>query len=215
MTDSSDARASAGHAAPDAADARASAGSATPDAADARASELSAAPDAADARASAGSATPDAVDTADARDAPDAILRRAALRGRAAGLGYAGAVTPAEAWALREAGAATLVDVRTHAEWTFVGRVDGAPLVEWRAFGAQQPNPRFLEQLAVHAPRDVPVLFLCRSGVRSHAAAIAATADGWPVALNVLEGFEGELDGDGRRGSRGGWRSAGLPWVQS
>jgi rhodanese-related sulfurtransferase len=148
-------------------------------------------------------------------DAPDTILQRAAARGRAAGLDYAGEVTVAEAWALQRAGAATLIDVRTHAEWTFVGHVEGAPLVEWREFGAQQPNPRFLEQLAVHAPRERPVMFLCRSGVRSHAAAIAATANGWPVALNVLEGFEGDLDADGRRGNRGGWRRAGLPWTQS
>jgi rhodanese-related sulfurtransferase len=146
---------------------------------------------------------------------PESILARAADRGRRAGLAYAGAVTPAEAWALHEAGAARLVDVRTGAEWTFVGRVADVPLVEWRAFGAEAPDPRFLDRLAARAPRDEPVLFLCRSGVRSDAAATAAAAAGWRIALNVLEGFEGELDAHGRRGARGGWRRAGLPWVQS
>ena len=127
----------------------------------------------------------------------------------------AGDVTPREAWALLRAGAARLVDVRTEAEWTYVGRVDGAPLVEWRSFGAEQPNPRFVEQLREASPPDVPVMFLCRSGVRSRAAAEVATRAGWRAALNVLEGFEGDLDDDGRRGAIGGWRKAGLPWSQT
>ncbi|MFM1992125.1 MAG: hypothetical protein RJA99_5082 [Pseudomonadota bacterium] len=155
-------------------------------------------------------------------DAPDSggtgaadLLARAAERARGAGRSYHGDVTPAEAWALHRAGAARLVDVRTQAEWTYVGRVDGVPLVEWRAFGAQQPNPRFAEQLAEVAPRDLPVMFLCRSGVRSKSAATVAAEAGWRVALNVLEGFEGELDEAQQRGRLGGWRLAGLPWVQS
>jgi rhodanese-related sulfurtransferase len=146
---------------------------------------------------------------------PEPVLQRAARRGRDKGLPYRGEVTPAEAWALHRAGAARLVDVRTEAEWTYVGRVDDVPLVEWRAFGASDPNPRFVEELAALVPRHEPVMFLCRSGVRSHAAAQAAADAGWTVALNVLEGFEGEIDDDGRRGTRGGWRKAGLPWVQS
>jgi rhodanese-related sulfurtransferase len=147
---------------------------------------------------------------------PEAVLERASVRAVAAGRRpYYGDVTPAEAWALHRAGAATLVDVRTEAEWAFVGHVDGVPLVEWRAFGAQVPNPRFVEQLREHAPTDLPVMFLCRSGVRSQGAAEAATRAGWRVALNVLEGFEGDLDDEGRRGTLGGWRRAGLPWLQS
>lgn len=145
---------------------------------------------------------------------PAALLERAARRGRDKGLTYLGEVTPAEAWALHRAGAARIVDVRTRAEWTYVGRVDGVPLVEWRAFGASQPNPDFLDRLREHAPPELPVLFLCRSAVRSHAAAQLAHGAGW-TTLNVLEGFEGDLDADGRRGTLGGWRRAGLPWVQS
>jgi len=142
------------------------------------------------------------------------ILARAAQRGRDKGLAYHGEVTPAEAWALHRAGAARIVDVRTRAEWTYVGRIDGVALVEWRAFGAAQPNPDFIGQLREHAPADRPVLFLCRSAVRSHAAAQLAHGAGW-TTLNVLEGFEGDLDAHGRRGTLGGWRRAGLPWVQS
>ncbi len=160
------------------------------------------------------SATEDAQPLAD--DAtPEALLQRATRRARDAGRPYGGDATPAEAWALHRAGAARLVDVRNEAEWTYVGRVDGVPLVQWRAFGAQQPNPHFLEQLAEVAPKDVPVLLLCRSGVRSQSAAKAATQAGWTAAINVLEGFEGDLDEGQRRGRLGGWRLAGLPWVQS
>jgi rhodanese-related sulfurtransferase len=159
--------------------------------------------------------SPDAAGADDAAADTAELLARAAERGRSRMLPYHGELLPAEAWALLRAGAASLIDVRTLAEWTYVGRVDGAPLVEWRAFGAQQPNADFIAQLAAQAPRDRPVLFLCRSGVRSHAAAQLATASGWTTAINVLEGFEGELDADGRRGAVGGWRKAGLPWVQS
>ncbi len=146
---------------------------------------------------------------------PDVILDRAAQRKRDVGLPYAGAVTPAEAARLMEAGVATLIDVRTRFEHEYVGRVPDAPLVEWRALGAPQPNPDFVEQLDALPDKREHVMFLCRSGVRSHAAAIAATEAGYEHAYNILEGFEGDLDETGHRGTRGGWRKAGLPWVQS
>jgi rhodanese-related sulfurtransferase len=146
---------------------------------------------------------------------PSALLERAARRARAADRPYGGDALPVEAWTLHRAGAAQLVDVRNEAEWIYVGRVDGVPLVQWRLFGAEQTNPRFIEQLAEVAPRDEPVLLLCRSGVRSQAAAAAATAAGWAMAINVLEGFEGDLDEARQRGRIGGWRRAGLEWVQS
>ena len=155
-----------------------------------------------------------AADDADVADVAT-LFERAAERARSAGRPYPGDVTPSEAWALHRAGAARLVDVRTEAEWTYVGRVDGVPLVQWRAFGAQQPNPRFVEQLAAQVPREQPVMFLCRSGVRSQSAAKVATEAGWRVAMNVLEGFEGDLDAAQQRGTLGGWRRAGLPWIQS
>lgn len=145
----------------------------------------------------------------------DAILARARERAQAKGLSYFGEVTPTEAWALMRAGAARIVDVRTHAEWTYVGRIDGTPLVEWRALGAQQTNPDFIDQLREQVSPDTPVMFLCRSGVRSHGAAQLATQAGFARSLNILEGFEGDIDPNGHRGTLGGWRKAGLPWVQS
>ena len=145
----------------------------------------------------------------------DAIFARAAERAAALNLPYAGAVTPEEAWRLHSAGAATLVDVRTRPEWEFVGHVAGVPLLEWRRYGEQRPNPAFAEELESLAAKDEPVLFLCRSGVRSHHAAELAARRGHARAYNVLEGFEGDLDPAHRRGSLGGWRRAGLPWIQT
>lgn len=139
-------------------------------------------------------------------------------------MSYAGDVTPAQAWdLLRDNPDAVLVDVRTAAEWRFVGVPDtsslGRPIlrVEW-VDGAGQLNPEFLEQLADSLSRNrsttAPLLFLCRSGQRSAAAASAATAAGYAAAYNVSDGFEGPLDGDGHRGNAG-WRTHGLPWRQS
>jgi len=141
------------------------------------------------------------------------IKQAAADRGRKMGLPYAGALTPAEAHALMQAGAA-LVDVRTEPELAYVGSVPDSVDVEWQIYPGR-PNPDFLQQLAAAVPKDQPVMFLCRSGARSNAAANAATRAGWKEAYNVLEGFEGDKDAAGHRSSVGGWRKAGLPWVQS
>ena len=148
-------------------------------------------------------------------DEMHAIFARAEQRARASRLPYAGAVTPREAWALQRAGAATIIDVRTRAEWELVGHVPGTPLVEWRRYGEDQPNAGFLAQLDNVVSRDEPLLFLCRSGVRSHHTAETATRAGFLRAYNILEGFEGDLDADRRRGTQGGWRHAGLPWMQT
>ncbi|HEY8721669.1 rhodanese-like domain-containing protein [Pengzhenrongella sp.] len=137
---------------------------------------------------------------------------------------YAGDLTPAQAWELLEGDErAVLVDVRTAAEWRYVGVPDvgslgRAPaLVEWIGYPSGAQNPRFLDQLAaagLAAGDGRPVVFLCRSGVRSIAAAQAATAAGLGPAYNVLEGFEGGVDRAGHRGATG-WRAAGLPWSQA
>ncbi len=146
---------------------------------------------------------------------PATILDRAAVRAKDQGLPYAGLVTPTEAYALMLAGAATLVDVRTRFEHEYVGRVPDTPLIEWKPLGAAEPNPRFVEQLETLDGKREHLLFLCRSGVRSHAAAAAAATAGHAHAYNILEGFEGDLDpATGHRGVTG-WRSAGLPWIQS
>jgi len=146
---------------------------------------------------------------------PDAlaIKEAAAERGRQKKLPYAGALTPAEAFALMQSGA-KLVDVRTKPELQYVGRVPGSLAVEWQTYPGSQQNPDFLQQLAQVAKPEDTLLFLCRSGVRSHGAAAAAAQAGWRDSYNVLEGFEGDKDAEGHRGKLGGWRKAGLPWVQ-
>ena len=136
---------------------------------------------------------------------------------------YAGDIDPASAYAvLTDRPEAVLVDVRTRAEWSYVGAPDltalGKPVLqlEWVRFPGGVRNDGFVDELAAAGVgKDAPVLFLCRSGVRSIAAAEAATAAGWTDARNVLEGFEGNPDGAGHRGTTAGWKAAGLPWKQS
>ena len=144
----------------------------------------------------------------------DDIKKQAAERAKKMGLPYAGALLPAEAHQLMQAGA-KLVDVRTQPEVLYVGKVPGAATVEWQTYPGSKPNPEFLAELAALVPKDQPVMFLCRSGARSHAAAEAAMRAGWKETYNVLEGFEGDKDAAGHRNTVGGWRKAGLPWVQS
>lgn len=142
-----------------------------------------------------------------------AIKQAAADRARQLRLPYAGALTPAEAHALMQAGA-KLVDVRTLPELLYVGRVPGSLPVEWQTYPGNHLNPEFLAQLAQVAKPDDTLMFICRSGARSHSAAAAATQAGWRDSYNVLEGFEGDKDAAQHRNTVGGWRKAGLPWVQ-
>ena len=142
-----------------------------------------------------------------------AIKQRAEERKRELGLSYAGALTPAEAHALMQSGA-KLVDVRTRPEVLYVGRVPGSVLVEWQTYPGNAPNPDFLAQLSREVEPGETLMFLCRSGNRSHWAAAAAADAGWPDSYNVLEGFEGAKDAQQHRNTVGGWRKAGLPWVQ-
>lgn len=133
----------------------------------------------------------------------------------AAARGYAGDVTAAEAWQLASTGRAVIVDVRTGEEWYWVGRVPGAEHIEWASGRQQVRNDHFVAELTARVPRDRQVLFLCRSGVRSQAAAKAATDAGYGSAWNIVGGFEGPIDAHKQRGKLGGWRAAGLPWEQS
>jgi rhodanese-related sulfurtransferase len=142
------------------------------------------------------------------------IKKTARERGKKLGLSYAGALLPPEAHKLMAAGA-KLVDVRTKPELLYVGKVPDSLAVEWQTYPGNRENPEFLAELAAAVPKDAPVMFMCRSGARSHAAAEAATRAGWREAYNVLEGFEGDKDAAQHRNSVGGWRKAGLPWIQS
>ena len=142
-------------------------------------------------------------------------LTLAQQRGQALGLPYAGALTPQEAFdLLRLAPGARLVDVRTRAEWDWVGRVPGAVEIEWNQYPGGVRNPHFLAELNRQVEPGVPVLFLCRSGARSDGAARLATEAGYGDCYNILEGFEGDKDANGRRNTTGGWRHSGLPWHQ-
>lgn len=131
------------------------------------------------------------------------------------------------AW-LREDAETLLVDVRTRAEWTFVGVPDlstigrGLLTVEWLGFPGMEPNARFYESVLGEAGGRLPgtLFFICRSGQRSLAAARLvqqrAQADGVTLScINVAEGFEGDLDAEGHRGRVNGWKVAGLPWRQT
>lgn len=131
-------------------------------------------------------------------------------------------ITPKQAWdALLTDPEAQLVDVRTDAEWQYVGLPDLRPagkqavLVSWQYFPSGNINPGFVDELrdAGLSPRH-RLLFLCRSGVRSLSAAQAAEAAGFTTCLNVAHGFEGHPDAHGHRGAQAGWKAEGLPWRQ-
>ncbi len=140
---------------------------------------------------------------------------------------YAGDITSTEAWdLLRTDAGAQVVDVRTMAEWNYVGLPDLTGLgrrvlpVEWHSFGASIVNPDFVGQvrqglIALGAGAETAILFLCRSGARSRLAAMAMAREGFRRAYNIADGFEGDLDNEYHRGRRNGWKAAGLPWRQS
>jgi rhodanese-related sulfurtransferase len=143
------------------------------------------------------------------------ILSLAQARGQALERPYAGELTPREANdVLHLAPGARIVDVRTRAEWDWVGRVAGAVEIEWNQYPGGVRNPNFLAELKRQVDPEALVMFLCRSGARSTGAASAATEAGYNSCYNILEGFEGDKDANGHRNTIGGWRKAGLPWIQ-
>ena len=137
-------------------------------------------------------------------------------------MAYAGDVTARQAWEqLSKDRRAVLVDVRTPAEWSYVGAPDlsalGKTLVKvfWQAYPDMALNPRFAEELGrTGISKDDSLYFLCRSGARSRAAAEAMTALGYQRCYNVADGFEGPHDGERHRGRLAGWKASGLPWTQ-
>lgn len=136
-------------------------------------------------------------------------------------------VTVKDVWSwLQTDPQAVLIDVRTPAEWSFVGLPDLSSmsrrpvLLEWLTYPDSAINPAFVDQLVkmlgdVGAGTSTHLYFICRSGARSAQAATAMTAAGYQHCHNVAEGFEGPLDSDRHRGVRSGWKAEGLPWVQS
>lgn len=144
------------------------------------------------------------------------ILKIAQMRAEQLNLPYEGALTPKEAYEILQlAPGATLVDVRTRAELDWVGRIPGAVELEWSQYPDNERNPHFVTHLKKQVDHEALVMFICRSGARSHLATIAACEAGFVECYNVLEGFEGDKDAHQHRGKLGGWRHAGLPWIQS
>jgi rhodanese-related sulfurtransferase len=140
-----------------------------------------------------------------------AILQAAQQRAKELNLPYEGALYPDEAnEILQSAPGARLVDVRSRAEWDWVGHVANSVGIEWAIYPGMKPNPHFLTQLEQQVDKEALVIFLCRSGVRSHHAAAAATKAGYSDCYNVLEGFEGGMNDDKHRNTHG-WRVADCP----
>jgi rhodanese-related sulfurtransferase len=141
--------------------------------------------------------------------------------------GYAGDKLSADAYLILSRDvASTLIDVRTQAEWAYVGAPDLSSLgktaffLEWQTFPSMQTDERFAVRLSTllataEVKRGAPLFFICRSGARSRHAAIAMTGAGWAPCFNVSDGFEGPLDRWRHRGVIGGWKAGGLPWAQT
>lgn len=133
---------------------------------------------------------------------------------KAEGLPFAGSVAPEIAWELFTSGQAALVDVRSAEERKFVGHIPDTLHVAWASGTSLTRNPRFVRELEAKVKKTDVVLLLCRSGKRSALAAEAATKAGFTQVFNIQEGFEGEITELKQRGSLGGWRRHGLPWIQ-
>jgi rhodanese-related sulfurtransferase len=141
--------------------------------------------------------------------------------------GYAGDMLATDAYALLEGDASSvLIDVRTQAEWAYVGAPDIQALgktpffLEWQTYPSMAVDANFAVRLdallkSAGVEPGAPLVFLCRSGARSRHAAVAMTGAGWAPCFNVSDGFEGPLDGSRRRGGVGGWKAGGLPWAQT
>ena len=143
------------------------------------------------------------------------ILQTAQNRAREMNLSYAGAMLPDEAYQImRNAPGAVMVDVRTRAELDWVGTIPDALAIEWATYPDMKNNAQFIAQLEQQADKDALLMFICRSGARSHNAAMVATQAGYTACYNVLEGFEGDKDASDHRNVLNGWRVRGLPWEQ-
>ena len=141
------------------------------------------------------------------------ILGRAKTRAAEASLPYAGALTPQEAYEiLQKTPHAKMVDVRTTAELELVGRVPNAAHIEWAFYPGMVANADFAQHLEMQVDKEALVIFICRTGGRSHNAAAVAAKLGFSEAYNMLEGFEGEANAERQRTLINGWKHAGLPW---
>jgi rhodanese-related sulfurtransferase len=140
------------------------------------------------------------------------LFNLAAQRAATKNLPYAGELLPQEAFAVLQQGAALLVDVRSKAELDMVGRVPNANHVEWAFYPGMVANTDFAAQLQAQVGKNQTIVFMCRTGGRSHNAAVVAEQLGYN-AYNMLEGFEGAANSANQRTLMNGWKHAGLPWT--
>ena len=141
------------------------------------------------------------------------ILQNAQQRATQNQLPYSGALTPQEAYeVLQKTPHAKLIDVRTTAELELVGKIPGATHIEWAFYPGMVANPDFAAHLEMQVDKESLVIFMCRTGGRSHNAAATAAKLGFTEAYNMLEGFEGEANAEKQRTLINGWKHAGLPW---
>ena len=146
-------------------------------------------------------------------NSPAEIFSLAAQRAAAKNLAYTGELTPREAFeVLQQEPATVLVDVRSKAELELVGKIPGATNIEWAFYPGMVPNADFVTQLLSQVDKNLAVVFMCRTGGRSHNAAMLAQQLGYK-AYNMLEGFEGESNALKQRTQINGWKQAGLPWT--
>ncbi len=144
------------------------------------------------------------------------VFSDAKQRAVANNLPYAGLLTPKEAYQLLQNYPNTkLVDVRSRAELELVGRVPTATAIEWAFFPGMAANPEFAVQLETQIDKEAVVIFMCRTGGRSHNAAVLAQQLGFKQAYNMIEGFEGESNAAKQRTLINGWKHASLPWTNS
>ena len=139
------------------------------------------------------------------------ILNTAKQRAVAKSLPYLGELTPQEAFEVLQQQAITLVDVRSKAELDLVGHIPNAIQIEWAFYPGMVANPEFSAQLQAQIDKNQTIVFMCRTGGRSHNAALVASGLGYK-AYNMLEGFEGEANAKKQRTLINGWKKAGLPW---
>lgn len=142
----------------------------------------------------------------------DDVLRVAKNRAAEKKLPYLGELTPKEAFVLLQQGSALLVDVRSQAELDLVGRVPEATHIEWAFYPGMIANTEFGQQLQAQVKPDQSIIFMCRTGGRSHNAAVLAQQLGYSHVFNMAEGFEGEANAQKQRTLINGWKQAGLPW---
>ena len=141
------------------------------------------------------------------------ILSQAKQRAHAKNLPYTGELTPDEAFQAVEQGNMIIVDVRSSAELDLVWRVPDAIHVQWAFYPGMVQNTQFADELQEAVKADKTLVFMCRTGGRSHNAAVVAKQLGYVNVYNMAQGFEGEANANKQRTLINGWKHAGLPWT--